>query len=86
MPEETIIGLYAIWDKKSEIYDNPFFAISDVYAKRRYLLMMDQEQSPLLKWKDDFELHLVGKFNNFTGKTEDAQELTIQGSAIQEEK
>ncbi len=57
------LKIYAIWDRKSRKYDTPFFAISDIFAKRRYLIMADEKRSPLAMWPEDFELHRVGKFN-----------------------
>lgn len=49
------IHLYAIWDRESGRFDNPFPAVSDVFAKRRFALMCD-EDGPLKKWPEQFDL------------------------------
>jgi len=63
-----ILGIYAIRDIKSERYDTPYFAISEIFAKRRFLLMVDEEPSVLSKWRNEFELHKLGDVNIITGK------------------
>mgnify|MGYP000405387521 CR=1 FL=1 len=62
-----ILGIFAIFDLKSKRYDTPFFGVSDLMAKRRYMIIMEDEQSPLRKWKEDFELHRVGIFDVTNG-------------------
>lgn len=63
--EETMawIELYAIWDRKGEQFDTPFFAHSQLFAKRRFELMAQDDNSPLQMWPGDFELFKVGRFN-----------------------
>lgn len=62
------LKVYAIYDKKGKRFDTPFFAISDVMAKRRFLLMQDEEKSPLAKWPEDFQLYELAGFDVETGK------------------
>jgi len=77
-----VIYLYGIFDKKSGYYDNPYFAVTDIYAKRRYLLMMEEKQSPLKLFKDEFELHKVGSFDIQTGKVEQFSEVLLEGKQL----
>lgn len=60
---------YAVYDKKAIMYDVPFFAKSDLFAKRKFIMDVQQRQrsSMLSSFKDDFELHFVGEFNPDTG-------------------
>ncbi len=62
------LGIYAIWDKKSQRYDTPFFAMNDIFAKRRFILMSDEKGSPITRWQGDFELHKVSRWNMYSGE------------------
>lgn len=75
------LGIFAIYDKKSEKFDTPFFAFSELFAKRRFLLMMD-EDGPLKKWPEDFELKKVGEFNTNTGDVIEDQKLVIEAKSV----
>ena len=81
--EEVILNIYAIYDIKSEQYDTPFFAVSDLYAKRRFLIMSDEEKSPLYKWPEDFELHKVATFGLNMGFTTSDIKLIFKGKEKQ---
>lgn len=65
-----IINLYAVYDKVGELYDTPFFARDDVFAKRRFIMMNDDEGTMLGDFGEDFELHRVGSFETYSGKLE----------------
>lgn len=77
----SVLGIYAIFDSKGKRFDTPFFATDDLYAKRRFLLMMDEENSPILKWAKDFSLHRVGKFDINDGKVTDGKELIFEAAS-----
>lgn len=81
-----ILGIYAIRDKKSERFDTPFFAVSDLFAKRRYLLMVDEEGSVLAKWTDEFELHKLGTISVLSGEIEIEKKVVMFGNEIKKEK
>ncbi len=73
------LQIFAIWDKKSEKYDTPFFAYNDIFAKRRFLIMQSEKKSPLAMWPEDFELHRIGNFNiTDAGLKNDNEVLNIQ--------
>lgn len=78
---ENEIGVYAIYDKKGERYDTPFFAISDLFAKRRFYLMAD-EKGPLQMWPDDFRLEKVGTFNIIDGELVNRNGLVLEGLTV----
>lgn len=77
--DQVLLGIYAIYDLKSEQYDTPFFSVSDIYAKRRFLLMSDEEKSALNKWPEDFELHKVASFGTSSGNVTDKIDLIYKG-------
>lgn len=81
--EDSWLSIYSIYDKKGERFDTPFFAHSDLFAKRRYLLMMAEERSPLAMWPDDFELHLIGRYNVLSNTLIEEKMLVLEGSAVQ---
>ena len=82
-----ILGIYAIRDSKSERYDTPYFAVSDIFTKRRFLLMVDEEGSVLSKWPDEFELHKLAAINILTGQISMiGKEVIISGKEIKKEK
>lgn len=83
--KENELGIYAIYDKKGKKYDTPFFAFSDLFAKRRYVLMSMEEKSPLQVWPEDFELARVGFFNPVTGDISEFHEVVADGKDIKKQ-
>ena len=81
MDDPNVLGIYSIFDKKSLRYDNPFFAMSDLFAKRRYMLMLD-EKGPLRNWPEDFELMRIGTFNIANGELKTDPKLILEGKSI----
>ena len=77
MQKQDDLKVYAIFDKKSQMYDTPFFAISDLFAKRRYLLM-SEENGPLKKWPEDFQLHRLGAFSQNNGELSQDTEIIFE--------
>ena len=76
--KQSELGTYAIYDKKSKKYDTPFFAYSDLFAKRRVILMMDENNSPLNRWSEDFRLDKVGGFDVENGETVGYKEIIFE--------
>lgn len=65
--KEHFIGVYAIFDQKQEIFDSPFMATNDINAKRRFILMVDEENSVLARWHQDYDLYRLSQFSTKTG-------------------
>ena len=80
--DDSWLSIYSIYDKKGERFDTPFFAHSDLFAKRRYLLMMEEDRSPLSMWPSDFELHLIGRYNVLNNTLIEEKSLVLEGSAV----
>lgn len=83
MHEKLLI--YAIFDKKSERFDTPFFTVSEVFGKRRFLLMLDEEGA-LKKWPEDFNLQQLGTVNIITGNVESKQKLIMEAKSVVKQK
>lgn len=75
------IGIYAIYDKKGKRYDTPFFAVNDLFARRRFYLMAD-EKGPLKTWPEDFRLEKVGIFDIIEGELINDNGMVIEGLTV----
>jgi len=76
------LSIYAIYDKKGESFDTPFFARNTLFAKRRYMLMAEENNSPLRMWPHDFELYKIARFNIKTSVVIEDNELVLEGGSI----
>jgi len=59
---------YSILDTKSKIYNNPHFLINDAVAIRQFGLIVNDKESIISKYPEDFRLYRVGEFDLKTGK------------------
>ncbi|QXP08134.1 MAG: nonstructural protein [Arizlama microvirus] len=59
---------YSILDTKSKIYNNPHFLINDAVAIRQFGIIVNDKQSIISKYPEDFRLYRVGHFDMSTGK------------------
>lgn len=78
------LGLYAVYDKKGEAYDVPFFARSDLLAKRRFIVDVRNPQSLLSQFRDDFVLVRIGIWHQDTGVIDAFCETLVEGKEVQE--
>jgi len=60
--------IYAIRDKKAQIYNQPYFMPSDTVAKRAVGMAMGKGDNQLFQYAEDFELLELGSFNDMTGE------------------
>lgn len=81
----TTLEIYSIYDLKGEKYDVPFFAHSELFAKRRFLMML-KEEGILSEFINDFNLVKIGKFNIIDGTLEEKQKIVLEGKQIRKEK
>jgi hypothetical protein len=79
---QEILMIYGIFDKKSLTYDTPFFAVSDLFAERRFRLMCNEKPSVLNTWTEEFALVRLGKVNIITGAVEADFEDILDGKGI----
>lgn len=81
------ISVYAIYDKKANRYDTPFFAFNDLFAKRRFHMMAtnNTENNVLKEFLKDFDLCQVGTFDVLTGEINPQQVTILEGIQIQKE-
>jgi hypothetical protein len=77
--------MLAVYDVKSESYEVPFFKVNEQIAMREFALVCRDEQMLMNKFPEDYELHLLGEFDQsecsfvFKNKAhnEDAENLSI---------
>lgn len=77
-----IIRLYSIWDKEASRFDTPFFAISDLFAKRKFMMFLEERNSIFSRFKNSFELHCIGSFSTLNGEFECIKKIIIKGNQI----
>lgn len=76
------IGIYAIRDRKAEKFDVPFFAANDLFAERKFTLMVKDKGSIVNQWKNEFELKRLGWLNVMTGEIQVDNHIVIEGVQI----
>lgn len=77
------IGIYTIYDEKSERYDTPFFALNDIHAKRRFIQLCQKDDTMLKTFKQDFKLFEIGTFDVLTSEISINHRLLLSGSQIE---
>lgn len=76
------VGLYSVHDLKGKKYDVPFFAHDDLFAKRKFTLIIKEENTIVNEFKNDFNLVRLGSFNIVTGKLYENLEIILEGKQI----
>lgn len=62
------IFFYAVYDIEADIYDIPFCALSDLNAKRKFIMDINLRNNTMLNsFKDSFELHKIGSYDKKLG-------------------
>lgn len=62
------LEIYTIRDKKTDVYNTPFFQRSVEEAMRTIADAANDERTHLAKFPDDFEIYRLGSFNDNSGK------------------
>lgn len=73
--------IYVVYDKIADTYSEPFCAPADAVAIRNFRFTMTKYDDFFVK---DFELYLIGQFDNTTGLIESCSALAFidSGSLI----
>lgn len=80
------VGVYAVYDHKSKLFDIPFFARGDVMAARRFIMDVKRvdAQNMLRTFKDEFEVWRLGYFDQIEGKFREDKLIIHQGKEIED--
>lgn len=68
------VGVYSFFDKEAGVWNTPFFAKDDLFARRHWLIQLDDEKSMLRKFIDQYELIRIGTFDTENGDFERAMD------------
>lgn len=72
----------AVYDKKSKLYEQPFFVANVAQATRGFAAEIQRGGTPFSMFADDFELHELGEFKN--NEVKNAKTRPIKGSKVEE--
>lgn len=83
MEQQNKIGVYAIFDKKANNFDLPFFMPNNAMAVRSFINACKEEKNNLHNFPEDFCLKKVALFNQETGEFEKTKQVTlIEASSV----
>lgn len=60
--------VFAVYDKKSEFFGTPFFAVNEGVAKRNFDALVNDGESFVSKYPDDYSLYCIGDYDDVKGK------------------
>jgi len=66
--------LFAVRDKKAQYFLKPFFARNEGEASRSFVDACHDTQTPLAHHPEDYDLYLIGGFDDETGSLKPADE------------
>lgn len=70
------VGIYAIYDKVAACFRQPFYAFEDRFAERAFW-MLSEEKDDFGNFLDEYDLKLLGYFDQRTGVIEACEIITI---------
>lgn len=77
------IGMYVVHDEEGALYDVPFFARDDTFAKRKfYMDLTTLDRSMMTEFKDSMKLYKLGEYDQRTGKIVAEFSLLMDGKNI----
>ena len=78
--DPNYVGMYTFYDRKAKRYQTPFFAISDLFAKRHYSQLRETE-GLIKSFPKDFDLIRIGYFNNEFAYLDPYDQTLINGKS-----
>jgi hypothetical protein len=81
------IQMYALYDKKAQLYDTPVFFLKKVQAERWFFSLCKAGEGRFENFQEDMELHKILEFNIINGNiSKNKIENVMQGTQIKLEK
>ena len=71
------IGLYAVFDTASGVYDGPIPMQSDAVALRNFRGVVQNAEHPIAQNPEDFSLIRIGEWNDATGEVVNHTNVTL---------
>ena len=63
-----VLKTFTIRDSKGEFYSPPFFQKTHGEAERSFKQLVQDQQSQVSKFPEDYDLYYIGEFDDNTGK------------------
>ena len=63
-----ILKAFTIRDQKSEVYNTPFFQKTHGEAERSFRTAVNDDQTQLSKYPEDYDLYYLGEYDDNLGK------------------
>lgn len=67
------LQVLSIYDSKSKIFSQPFYASNTAVGKRMFTDLVNDKTSNVARHPEDFSLHWLGEFDDELGKFEAIQ-------------
>lgn len=64
------LEMFGIYDRKAKRYDTPFFTLNEIHAKRRFIMMLRNNETVFANFYEDFSLVRLGLMNIVSGRLE----------------
>ncbi|QXP08398.1 MAG: nonstructural protein [Arizlama microvirus] len=65
-----ILSIFAVKDNKASCYNRPFAEINVLNAVRGLSVAVNNQESQIMHFPEDFDLYQIGTFDDVTGKTD----------------
>lgn len=62
------LKVFSIRDSKTEIFNKPFYSITAGEAERSFQTLVNDPQSAVFNYPEDYDLYLLGDYDDVTGK------------------
>lgn len=84
-----MLKIFSIYDKKAELYGNPFYFHNEPVALRNFGIICNDPQYPFQKFPDDYAIYCIGLFEETNAQiegTEKPEKLVEVISLMREDK
>ena len=85
MQKQNMINCYAMYDRKGERYDTPFYCRDDLSAKRHFIMVQRNPETLPYQFPDDFDLYRIGGFDYVSGISIEGLTLIMEGKQVAKE-
>lgn len=63
-----LLRCYSVYDESTEAFGIPFFFVNDRTAERSFGILVNDPQSMISKYPQDYSLYCFGQFDDSTGR------------------
>lgn len=80
------LKVFSIYDSKAKVFMQPMFMINEGAAWRSFHHVVNNGDSDVSKYPEDFSLYMIGEYNDGTGAlTAHAPEVMVNGLQVKDE-